>query len=103
MTYTLAIQNNGPSPATGVTATDPLPTGYVAYQSASSSQGSCSQSAGKVTCALGSLSVGGTATATINVTAIRDGGVDNKATVKGNEGDPVGTNNSSPVHSNITR
>jgi len=103
MTYTLAIQNNGPSPATGVTATDPLPTGYVAYQSASSSQGSCSQSAGKVTCALGSLSVGGTATATINVTAIRDGGVDNKATVKGNEGDPVGTNNSSTVHSNITR
>ena len=101
MVYTLAIQNNGPSPATGVTATDPLPTGYVAYQSVSSSQGSCSQASGKVTCALGSLSVGGTASVTINVTAIRDGGTDNKATVKGNEGDPVGGNNSSSVHSDI--
>jgi uncharacterized repeat protein (TIGR01451 family) len=103
MVYTLAIQNNGPSPATGVTATDPLPTGYVAYQSASSSRGSCSQSAGKVTCALGSLAVGGTASVTINVTAIRVGGTDNKATVKGNEGDPVGGNNSSSVHSDINQ
>ena len=101
MVYTLAIQNTGPSPATGVTVTDPLPTGYVAYQSVSSSQGSCSQASGKVTCAVGSLSVGGTANVTINVTAIRNGGTDNKASVKGNEGDPVAGNNSSSVHSDI--
>jgi uncharacterized repeat protein (TIGR01451 family) len=103
MIYTLSIKNNGPSPATVVTATDPLPTGHVAYQSLTTTQGSCSQSAGTVTCALGNLASGATATVTINVTAIKDGATDNKATVKANEPDPTGGNNASTAHSDIQK
>jgi uncharacterized repeat protein (TIGR01451 family) len=103
MVYTLQITNNGPSPATGLAATDPLPTGHVAFQSVTTSQGSCSQSAGMVTCVLGNLASNATATVTINVTAIKDGATDNKATVKANEADPVGGNNSSTAHSDIRK
>jgi uncharacterized repeat protein (TIGR01451 family) len=52
ITYTLGVTNNGPSNATGVTVTDTLPT-KVTFVSATPSQGSCSQAAGIVTCALG--------------------------------------------------
>src|SRR5262249_40169390 len=41
-------------PATGVTLSDPLPSGTT-FVSASATQGSCSEAAGSVTCALGPL------------------------------------------------
>ena len=69
LTYTLTVQNAGPNvTATGVTLTDTLP-GGATFQTATASQGSCTQSGGTVTCALGSLAVGATATATIAVAA----------------------------------
>ena len=64
LTYTLTATNSGPSDATGVVVTDTLPTG-VTLVSATPSVGSCS---GVVTCNLGTLANGDSATISIVVT-----------------------------------
>ncbi len=94
-TYTLDVTNNGPSDATGVTVTDPLPAG-VTFDSATASQGSCSESGGTVTCGLGSLAAGATAQVQIQVTVNwnEPGPILNSAAVTGNEDDPDGGNDS---------
>ncbi|PYX62218.1 MAG: hypothetical protein DMG74_21380, partial [Acidobacteria bacterium] len=65
LTYTLTVTNNGPSDASNVTVTDTLPT-TVSYTSATPSQGTCSQATGTVTCLLGAMTSGTTATVTIH-------------------------------------
>ena len=65
--YTAEIMNEGPQDATGVTFIEVLPTG-VTLVSATATQGSCNQSSGTVTCAIGSLATGLEATVTIAVT-----------------------------------
>jgi uncharacterized repeat protein (TIGR01451 family) len=101
ITYSIGVSNAGPQPATNVTITDPVPVGTT-FVSASSSQGSCSQASGVVTCALGSLAVSGSATATITVTASSAGTTTNTASVSASEGDPNGTNNSASAITNVT-
>jgi uncharacterized repeat protein (TIGR01451 family) len=94
LTYTISVTNNGPSDATGVTLTDTL-SAQVTFVSATSSQGSCNESGGIVTCELGSVANGTTATVTIIVKP--KGGktkmITNVATVTGNESDANGINN----------
>ncbi len=63
LTYTLVVTNNGPAPAEDVLLVDALPDG-VTFVSAESSQGLCNSG---VTCDLGSLAVGASATVTIVV------------------------------------
>jgi uncharacterized repeat protein (TIGR01451 family) len=60
ITYTITVTNAGPAPAGGVTVTDMLPAGS-AFVSATPSQGSCSGTT-TVTCTLGTIASGGTAT-----------------------------------------
>jgi len=91
LTYTIVARNNGPQSATGVTLTDSLPAG-VNFVSASTSQGSCSGTA-TLTCALGSLANGASATVSIGVRATAAGGVANTARITGNEADPASANN----------
>jgi uncharacterized repeat protein (TIGR01451 family) len=57
LNYTLPALNRGPDPATGVALSDTLPANTT-FVSASASQGTCTQSAGTVSCAIGSLAVG---------------------------------------------
>jgi uncharacterized repeat protein (TIGR01451 family) len=98
LTYTIAVENLGPGTASGVTVTDNLPKG-VDLVSASGPSGPCSSQGGKVTCAIGSLApvgvnYGGTqVTVTIVVVPREAGSIRNTATVKGDQKDPVGSNN----------
>ena len=103
LTYTLQITNNGPATAQNVMVTDPLPS-QVSYVSSSTTQGSCSQSGGTVTCNLGTVSVGGLVIVTINVTAVTfstSSLATNTATVSASTSDPNLSNNTSTANSTI--
>ncbi len=91
--YTIVVVNNGPSAATGVTVTDDLTSVGATLGSAAASQGSCSGNP-VVSCTLGTLQAGGSATITLNVTKTVGGSISNVASVAGNETDPNAANNS---------
>jgi uncharacterized repeat protein (TIGR01451 family) len=97
LTYTIQVDNLGPSPATGVTVVDRLPQG-VDLVSATAAGGQCAPQGRKVTCTLGTIPVltGAYATArtvTIVVIPRRVGTIANTATVRGGQKDPVSANN----------
>ncbi len=87
VSYTLTLVNNGPSPATGVTITDPLASALT-FVAASASQGSCGASGQTVTCQIGTLAVGGAAVVTITAHvagSAAGASVQNTATATANE------------------
>jgi len=87
LTYTVTVANNGPSDATGTTLTDTIPTNST-FVSATPSQGTCSETAGVVTCDLGTLINGGMATVAIAVTPTLDGTITNSASATSDLCDP---------------
>jgi uncharacterized repeat protein (TIGR01451 family) len=99
LTYTLSVTNNGPSDATGVVVNDSLLAG-LSFVSSSASQGTCSGTS-TVSCNLGALANGASATVTIVVTPTQVGGVSNTATVTANESDPAAGNNSATIVTTI--
>ena len=103
LTYTLTVTNNGPDPSTDSTVTDTLPAG-VTFVSATPSQGSCAQAGGTVTCTLGPLAVGASATIAIVVTvdATAASPLSDTATVAGVETDPVAGNDSATAETTIS-
>jgi len=80
LTYSVVISNRGPGTATGVIARDSLPAG-LAFVSATASQGRCSMANGIVTCELGAIPNGGTATIEITVIPAREGAMTNTVVV----------------------
>lgn len=102
LVYTLSVSNAGPSTATGVTITDSLPAD-VSFVSATTTQGSVSESGGVVTVNLGTLANAGSAMVTVTVTAADDavGTVTNTATVSTNEADTNTANNTTSEDTTI--
>jgi uncharacterized repeat protein (TIGR01451 family) len=82
LAYTITVTNNGSGLAAGVTLTDTLPA-TVSLLSAFPTQGSCSGTA-TITCGLGEIASGGSATVTITVRPNQAGVVTNTATVTAN-------------------
>jgi uncharacterized repeat protein (TIGR01451 family) len=90
LTYSITLNDLGPSTSTNVVLSDVLPDGVV-FVSATPSQGSCSQLSGSVTCNIGIMP--STASVTIVVTPAGTGTTTNTANVSGNEVDPNPANN----------
>ena len=100
ITYTANISNAGPSNATGVTLTMPVPA-TTTFVSASASAGTCTQAAGTVTCNIGTINNAASATATIVVTATASGTVNASASVASAVNDPAAANNSAATTTTV--
>ena len=97
ITYTLVAKNNGPTTATGVTVSDPVP----ANSTFVSASPGCTLSAGVVNCSAGTLASGASQSFTVTVKAGPGGSIVNTATIHGNQADPSGGNNSSTVTTSV--
>jgi uncharacterized repeat protein (TIGR01451 family) len=95
LTYRMTVANHGPGEVTGLILTDTFPSG-TRFVSVGASQGSCTVQIKQrfVTCDIGSLASGGSATVTVVVRLGRIGTITNSASASGTPTDPNPTNNS---------
>jgi uncharacterized repeat protein (TIGR01451 family) len=110
--YTDTVSNNGPATAHNVIFTDTLPASLEvssAYCDIGSCQspiittlGNCSVSGNAITCNLGTMPAGSTATITIPVQTLAAGSITNVVNVSATEGDPNLANNTSSVTATAT-
>jgi uncharacterized repeat protein (TIGR01451 family) len=91
LTYTLGVRNDGPDTATNVVVTDSLPSD-VSFVSASTAQGSCIGDR-VITCQLGTMPAGATASITVVVRPTATGKITNGAVVAGTETESTLANN----------
>ena len=104
LTYTIVVTNNGPSAASGVTLNDQLPKN-AGFASVATTTGSCTAKPSKslVTCSLGSMASGSSATITIVVKSPTRGTVVNTASVSATSPtDPNTSNNSATATTTVT-
>jgi uncharacterized repeat protein (TIGR01451 family) len=99
VTYTITVTSNGPSDALGVQLTDAVPAG-TKFVSASSPQGACTGTT-SVSCNLGNLAVGASATVAVVVHPTAVGTVSNTATVAGSRQDQNAANNSATASTKV--
>jgi uncharacterized repeat protein (TIGR01451 family) len=100
LTYTITVQNSGPADAATVQVIDTLPTG-VTFDSATPSQGTCSEATGTITCALGTLPNAQSATVEIKVRPQGAGSITNQASVSSPDADPNLANNSASAMTTV--
>ena len=99
LTYTVTVTNNGPGVATNVTVTDQL-SATANLVSVTPSQGTCSGTT-TLTCPLGSLPSGGTATVTVVITPTFIGSLVSIASVAASQTDPTPANNSATITTTV--
>jgi uncharacterized repeat protein (TIGR01451 family) len=102
LTYRLTVTNNGPDATPAVQVTDNLPSS-VTFVSATPSQGTCDQSGTVVTCQLGALGSGDTATVDIVVKPTQAGQITNNASVDTRTPDSATANNVASETTTICR
>jgi len=95
--YVISVTNIGPGDASAVTVTDILPESVTLV----STTPTCSQNGNTLTCALGNLSAGSSATVTIDVIADKVAQLTNVASVRAAETDPDTSNNSAEEQTRI--
>ncbi|GAC1432692.1 MAG: exo-alpha-sialidase [Terriglobales bacterium] len=106
LSYQFTIVNQGPASATSVTFSNVVPTGTT-FLSASTSVGSCTTPAvggtGKVSCKFGTVAKNGGATVNMILkdTAVHGSVIKDTATVTSSTPDPVSTNNSVALSTNV--
>jgi uncharacterized repeat protein (TIGR01451 family) len=93
--YTLQVADYGLAASSGTTLTDALPSG-VTYVTSSSTQGTCSQASGTVTCNLGSVAFAPSSPVTITITVTTP----TTATTLTNSASVSSTGSTDPVSSN---
>src|SRR5439155_17544774 len=91
--YTVSVANQGPQQADGVSLTEALPAN-VQLTSATSSLGTCTMAGSSVTCDLGSIPSGATATVTLSVTATAPGTITDTGQASSTTSEPDLSNNS---------
>jgi uncharacterized repeat protein (TIGR01451 family) len=92
LTYTIQVTNQGANDATGAVVTDPLSASDVDFVSATATGGTCDHKSNIVTCTLGTINAGTSATVTIGVEPKKTGTLSNTATVVSPQ-DSTPTNN----------
>jgi uncharacterized repeat protein (TIGR01451 family) len=101
LTYTVTVSNNGPDAATKVSVTDKLPSGAT-FVSVTPNQGACNGT-NSVTCDLGTINKGASATVTLVVTPTSAGTLTNTASVTASESDPNPVNNTATQETQVTK
>ena len=99
LTYTLTVSNAGPGAASAVVVDDTLHR-RVTFVSATPTQGTCTPATGSVSCDLGTIANGASATVTIVVTKSVAGVISNTATVSGDVGDENSANDTDTEFTN---
>jgi uncharacterized repeat protein (TIGR01451 family) len=99
VTYTIVVANGGPDPAPSVSMVDTLPA-TMSFVSATPSQGTCSGTT-TVTCSLGTIASGATATVTLVAHTTTSGPATNSATVSSASSDPNPANNTATASGTI--
>jgi uncharacterized repeat protein (TIGR01451 family) len=102
LVYSIVVTNQGPNTARTVTLLDTLPPS-VQFVSASSPRGSCSHSAGVVTCNLGTLARREASTVSIVVRPTLEGLITNNAAVTTTVIDSVATNDTVSIVTLVRR
>ena len=100
ITWTMVVTNNGPSTATGVTITDPMPAGNT-FVSATSSQGTCTGGA-ILNCTIGTMTAGQSVTITLVTTPSTAGTQTNTVNVSGSRPETNTGNNSATATVEVT-
>ena len=101
VTYTITVTNNGPAYANGVTVTDVLDPSLTLV-SAIPSQGAPCTGTGTITCNLGGIISGSSATVTVvATTSLTPGMIGSTASVTATEPDPNAANNSAMQTTNV--
>jgi uncharacterized repeat protein (TIGR01451 family) len=106
VTYTVTVDNHGPSVANGVTLTDTLPAGTTLVSATATAGGSCTPGSGAVTCVWSAVAANPTPlpTVAVQVAANNPGTIINSATVTATGGppDPTPANNTSMESTTVT-